>query len=335
MASSAAFDIWRCYKLITVTCFSDTISPSMATKMVAFLLLLLLHLRCSVAQVSTENRNGNYNYYGRRFNPTLAVVIVVIASTFFFLAAFAIFLRRCSGEDDFAGAFFRGSVRRDGGGSASRRRGQGLSQEALDKLPRMRFTEAKGLKGVAPECAVCLSEFEDDEELVRLRPGCGHVFHADCITAWLASHVSCPVCRANLAELAAEATTAGEPQAHTAIVVDEAEEAVELARLGRQRREARSTSGRRPTTWFPRSHSTGHSATVRPTAVEEGADVERVVVAERNQWPSVFLRSLSARLPEWAGRRRGDEEGVNSRGGRSAAATDAGSSSTSFPPSQV
>jgi E3 ubiquitin-protein ligase ATL6/9/15/31/42/55 len=53
------------------------------------------------------------------------------------------------------------------------------------------------------ECAICLNEFEDDETL-RLLPKCDHVFHPHCIGAWLEAHVTCPVCRANLAEQVAE-----------------------------------------------------------------------------------------------------------------------------------
>lgn len=55
-------------------------------------------------------------------------------------------------------------------------------------------------KGVL-ECAVCLSEFEDNEEL-HLLPRCSHVLHLDCIDAWLASHVICPIYHANFVEQA-------------------------------------------------------------------------------------------------------------------------------------
>ncbi|CAL9778381.1 unnamed protein product [Musa acuminata subsp. burmannicoides] len=58
------------------------------------------------------------------------------------------------------------------------------------------YFKVKGLKvgkGTL-ECAVCLNDFKDDEEL-RLLP---HVFHFDCIDAWLASYVTCPICHANL-----------------------------------------------------------------------------------------------------------------------------------------
>ncbi|KAM0988224.1 hypothetical protein ACFX13_012436 [Malus domestica] len=45
------------------------------------------------------------------------------------------------------------------------------------------------------ECAVCLSEFEDDET-GRLLPKCKHSFHIECIDMWFQSHSTCPLCRA-------------------------------------------------------------------------------------------------------------------------------------------
>lgn len=45
------------------------------------------------------------------------------------------------------------------------------------------------------ECAVCLSVFEEGEELRKL-PRCKHSFHAPCIDMWLYSHPDCPLCRA-------------------------------------------------------------------------------------------------------------------------------------------
>lgn len=47
------------------------------------------------------------------------------------------------------------------------------------------------------ECAVCLSVFEDGEE-VRQLPRCNHSFHAPCIDMWLYSHFDCPLCRASV-----------------------------------------------------------------------------------------------------------------------------------------
>ncbi|MBA0673838.1 hypothetical protein Goari_015464 [Gossypium aridum] len=44
------------------------------------------------------------------------------------------------------------------------------------------------------ECAVCLSVFEDGDD-VRQLPRCKHSFHAPCIDMWLYSHFDCPLCR--------------------------------------------------------------------------------------------------------------------------------------------
>ncbi|CAJ1941613.1 unnamed protein product [Sphenostylis stenocarpa] len=44
------------------------------------------------------------------------------------------------------------------------------------------------------ECSVCLSGFEEGEE-VRKLPQCKHWFHAPCIDMWLYSHLDCPICR--------------------------------------------------------------------------------------------------------------------------------------------
>lgn len=47
------------------------------------------------------------------------------------------------------------------------------------------------------DCAVCLSEFEEEERL-RLLPKCSHAFHVPCIDTWLKSHSNCPLCRAGI-----------------------------------------------------------------------------------------------------------------------------------------
>ncbi|KAJ9168008.1 hypothetical protein P3X46_019587 [Hevea brasiliensis] len=47
------------------------------------------------------------------------------------------------------------------------------------------------------ECAVCLTVFEEGEEIRQL-PGCNHSFHAPCIDMWLYSHSDCPLCRARV-----------------------------------------------------------------------------------------------------------------------------------------
>ncbi|KAF5731432.1 RING-H2 finger protein ATL5 [Tripterygium wilfordii] len=69
---------------------------------------------------------------------------------------------------------------------------QGLELRVLKSIPV--FTYDSKMGNPPPECAVCLSEFEDDER-GRLLPKCGHIFHNDCIEMWFQSHSNCPLCR--------------------------------------------------------------------------------------------------------------------------------------------
>ncbi|RDY02708.1 E3 ubiquitin-protein ligase ATL31, partial [Mucuna pruriens] len=73
---------------------------------------------------------------------------------------------------------------------------RGIDPRVLATCPVMSYSAAaKNLKfNAALQCAVCLAEFGDADAL-RLLPKCGHAFHSACIDAWLASHVTCPVCR--------------------------------------------------------------------------------------------------------------------------------------------
>lgn len=65
----------------------------------------------------------------------------------------------------------------------------------LNQTPVLRFHNCRG--GQHPpeqECIVCLTEFEPDAEVDRLR--CGHVFHRMCLEKWLKSRkLTCPLCR--------------------------------------------------------------------------------------------------------------------------------------------
>ncbi|CAN6300983.1 unnamed protein product [Urochloa humidicola] len=51
------------------------------------------------------------------------------------------------------------------------------------------------------ECAVCISELRDGDT-GRVLPRCGHRFHAECVDRWFQSHVTCPLCRAVVADAA-------------------------------------------------------------------------------------------------------------------------------------
>lgn len=49
------------------------------------------------------------------------------------------------------------------------------------------------------KCAVCLCEYERNEEVVVLP--CKHMFHESCIKPWLKDHRTCPTCRKDVTDL--------------------------------------------------------------------------------------------------------------------------------------
>ncbi|KAM5561323.1 E3 ubiquitin-protein ligase ATL31-like [Rosa sericea] len=248
----------------------------------ATLFLILLLSPETLAQPSPDTRDDPYRY--QKFSPSMAVIIVVLVAALFLMGFFSIYIRHCSEPQS-------GSVRAGGTITGRSRRGaaRGLDTSVIDTFPTLEYKVVKGLKigKGALECAVCLNEFEDDETL-RLIPKCDHVFHPECIDEWLASHTTCPVCRANLEPQAGdpvvelgELTAQDDVEAQHEVDCDSApdnhnsdgqQEEVEPEvvnvnqTLNRNRTRGRSSRFRR---LFPRSHSTGHSL------VQPGEDTER------------------------------------------------------------
>ncbi|ERN17116.1 hypothetical protein AMTRI_Chr09g13880 [Amborella trichopoda] len=70
---------------------------------------------------------------------------------------------------------------------------KGLKKKALQSLPRHVYGQDSEA-GKSSDCAICLTEFVDGDDL-RVLPGCGHGFHVKCIDTWLSSRSSCPSCR--------------------------------------------------------------------------------------------------------------------------------------------
>ncbi|XP_020688539.2 E3 ubiquitin-protein ligase ATL6-like [Dendrobium catenatum] len=159
---------------------------------------------------------------------------------------------------------------------------RGLDPEVLENFPTLVYSDVKEHKigKGALECAICLNEFEDDET-IRLLPECDHVFHQECVDAWLETHVTCPVCSANytfyspdrasriparndgamlaLAPPASALPPDAPPADHVVITVDDMnerkEEMRELTRIASKVR----ANGPRRSKRISRSHSTGHS----------------------------------------------------------------------------
>ncbi|WMV11914.1 hypothetical protein MTR67_005299 [Solanum verrucosum] len=165
-------------------------SPLLSYLLFVFLFTCSSLIDKSGAQPPTTGNEFQY----ARLSPPLAIIIIVLIAALFFMAAFSIYIRHCTQPSGMSG-----SVRR---ALSMRRRAavaRGLDATVIETFPTFTYAEVKDHqigKG-ALECAVCLNEFEDDETL-RLIPKCDHVFHPECIDAWLESHDTCPVCRADL-----------------------------------------------------------------------------------------------------------------------------------------
>ncbi|KAE8698235.1 putative Subunit H2 [Hibiscus syriacus] len=74
----------------------------------------------------------------------------------------------------------------------------GLDSRVLNLLPAFTFSSQTYPDSVL-ECAVCLSEFEENES-GRVLPKCNHSFHMECIDLWFHSHSTCPLCRTSVQE---------------------------------------------------------------------------------------------------------------------------------------
>ncbi|KAI3767712.1 hypothetical protein L2E82_18071 [Cichorium intybus] len=307
-----------------------------------FLLLLfslLLSLSSVEAQASSPPTDG-YEY--ARFSPSMAIIIVVLVAALFLMGFFSIYIRRCSGDGGSVRAAL--SMRRAGRLAAASR---GLDSEVLETFPTFAYSTVKGLKigKGALECAVCLNEFEDEETL-RLIPKCDHVFHAECIDAWLENHVTCPVCRSDLVpkpgdstqtdsqlelgavEEADNQTTAATAEGNTDVSIPIGDDAVDQtsqpAVLDRNQsakatRPPRSKSVRGPSLFEKfRSHSTGHSL------VQPGENTDRFTLRlpedVRKQVISNGLLNRSGSTVRMAGEgstRKGYRTGEGSSRGRS------------------
>ncbi|KAL1214898.1 E3 ubiquitin-protein ligase ATL31 [Cardamine amara subsp. amara] len=218
----------------------DMASPAL------FLFLLFSGLELAASQtVQSDSTNDRYGY-GGNLSPVMAVVIVVVIAVLFFMGFFTVYLRHCTGAVDASSFNPTGGVRRATNATVAR----GLDASMIETFPTFVYSEVKTQKigKGALECAICLNEFEDDETL-RLLPKCDHVFHPHCIGAWLEGHVTCPVCRTNLAEQ----TQPAEPVEPEVVVIETDLEAQQQSTIPEPAVESVTRVK------FSRSHTTGHS----------------------------------------------------------------------------
>ncbi|KAL8166398.1 hypothetical protein V2J09_007897 [Rumex salicifolius] len=157
------------------------------------LIFVLFILPSPAASQSPPSPGTDSNNIAGDFSPSMGVIVIILIAALFFMGFFSIYIRHCSEDESSVSNARRISAVR------SRRAPRGLDASVIESFPTFDYSAVKTLKigKGALECAVCLNEFEDDETL-RLIPKCDHVFHPECIDAWLAAHTTCPVCRANL-----------------------------------------------------------------------------------------------------------------------------------------
>lgn len=61
--------------------------------------------------------------------------------------------------------------------------------------PTSRRNPAAAAAASAPECAICMQEYEEGDVIVRLQCSDKHAFHQECIKDWMLQSMVCPLCR--------------------------------------------------------------------------------------------------------------------------------------------
>uniref|UniRef100_A0A0E0JFI6 RING-type E3 ubiquitin transferase n=1 Tax=Oryza punctata TaxID=4537 RepID=A0A0E0JFI6_ORYPU len=175
------------------------------------------------------NQQQSFNFSGRVLL-TAVIILFVIAVVFAITRVLLYYL----------------VVRPSVGGGGGRRRGlaggifrslnsfgvsgrRGLDASALAALPVTAYrkngdggsgggegSNHGGPGATAADCAVCLSELADGEK-VRELPNCRHVFHVECVDAWLRSRTTCPLCRAEAEVPKARASAAVAAQSSSSL----------------------------------------------------------------------------------------------------------------------
>ncbi|XP_041020774.1 E3 ubiquitin-protein ligase ATL31-like [Juglans microcarpa x Juglans regia] len=290
--------------------------------------LFLLALISPNIPWAAAQANTDQDTYGRyaRFSPSMAIIVVVLVAALFFMGFFSIYIRNCNSGQ--SGNSIRAGILSRRGATAAR----GLDAEVIETFPTLVYSVVKGLKigKGALECAVCLNEFAEDETL-RLIPKCDHVFHPECIDAWLASHTTCPVCRANLVPQPGDSVhpfpeldTDSDLEAQNEVAVESSNAETERAQRVpeetvvidvKQTLNRNRTRGSRSSRWstrmfpFPRSHSTGHSL------IQPGENTERftlrlpVEVRKQIMNPKLNRATSMVFLPREGSSRRGYRTG--------------------------
>mmetsp|Transcript_6338 Transcript_6338/g.11307 ORF Transcript_6338/g.11307 Transcript_6338/m.11307 type:complete len:622 (-) Transcript_6338:71-1936(-) len=118
--------------------------------------------------------------------PVMALIMVVLVS----VLCVTVIVRRRNGPE---------------GSSHQVQRVQRMSKAQIDReFPPFAFSPAAATTGeddraAEDQCCICLVDFESGDSMRKLP--CEHQYHADCVDRWIATHDSCPSCRAVVREV--------------------------------------------------------------------------------------------------------------------------------------
>ncbi|XP_057767218.1 RING-H2 finger protein ATL13-like [Salvia miltiorrhiza] len=189
----------------------------------------------SPSQAPPSPQSSANHGLNNRISPSILLIIIIIA-VIFFISGILHLLVRFLIRPAAAAAAARNSDEIE---DLSALQGQlqqlfhlhdsGVDQSFIDALPVFNYKAIIGADKDPFDCAVCLSEFEVEDEL-RLLPKCSHAFHVDCIDTWLLSHSTCPICRGNIL-LQDSSRGAASPAAAGALESQDSREIVEERRV--------------------------------------------------------------------------------------------------------
>ncbi|KAG5604426.1 hypothetical protein H5410_025918 [Solanum commersonii] len=162
-------------------------------------LLNHIHLLSSPQKDSSTPSSSSSSSSGNKISPAVLFIIVILAIIFFISGVLHLLVRYLMKHRWSSSSSNRDPEMSDSG-TYQRQLQQlfhlhdsGLDQAFIDALPVFLYKEIVGLKEPF-DCAVCLCEFSEQDEL-RLLPLCSHAFHISCIDTWLLSNSTCPLCR--------------------------------------------------------------------------------------------------------------------------------------------
>ena len=158
------------------------------------------------------------------FSPLVIAIIGVLASAFLLVSYYTIVSKYCGTFSSLRSRVFgsgssgggHGHGHGDSGGQEAWEvpPSDGMDETLINKITVCKYRRGDGFVD-STDCSVCLGEFRDGESL-RPLPKCSHAFHLPCIDTWLKSHSNCPLCRCNIAFVAAVGMVSPEPEGRAA-----------------------------------------------------------------------------------------------------------------------